>query len=77
MKDIKVLGSGCANCRNTIALIEQVARDKGVPVTIEKVQDMQAIIGYGVMATPGVVLNGKVVHAGGLPSRDKIEAWLS
>ncbi|KAB0583836.1 thioredoxin family protein [Ideonella dechloratans] len=77
MKDIKVLGSGCANCRNTIALIEQVARDKGVPVTIEKVQDMQAIIGYGVMATPGVVLDGKVVHAGGLPSRDKIEAWLS
>ena len=77
MKDIKVLGSGCANCRNTIALIEQVARDKGVPVTIEKVQDMQAIIGYGVMATPGVVLDGKVVHAGGLPSRDKIETWLS
>lgn len=77
MTDIKVLGSGCANCRNTIALIEQVARDKGVPVTIEKVQDMQAIIGYGVMATPGVVLDGKVVHAGGLPSRDKIEAWLS
>lgn len=77
MKDIKVLGSGCANCRNTIALIEQVARDKGVPVTIEKVQDMQAIISYGVMATPGVVLDGKVVHAGGLPSRDKIEAWLS
>ena len=77
MKDIKVLGSGCANCRNTIALIEQVARDKGVPVTIEKVQDMQAIIGYGVMATPGVVLDGKVMHAGGLPSRDKIEAWLS
>ncbi|WP_022982627.1 thioredoxin family protein [Ideonella sp. B508-1] len=77
MKDIKVLGSGCANCRNTIALIEQVARDKGVPVTIEKVQDMQAIIGYGVMATPGVVLDGQVVHAGGLPSRDKIEAWLS
>ena len=77
MKDIKVLGSGCANCRNTIALIEQVARDKGVPVTIEKVQDMQSIIGYGVMATPGVVLDGKVVHAGGLPSRDKIEAWLS
>lgn len=77
MKDIKVLGSGCANCRNTIALIEQVARDKGVPVTIEKVQDMQTIIGYGVMATPGVVLDGKVVHAGGLPSRDKIETWLS
>ncbi|MFN3914945.1 MAG: thioredoxin family protein [Aquabacterium sp.] len=77
MKDIKVLGSGCANCKTTIALIEQVAQDKGVPVQIEKVQDMPAIIGYGVMATPGVVVDGKVVHAGGLPTRDKIAAWLA
>jgi small redox-active disulfide protein 2 len=72
-----VLGSGCANCKTTIALIEQVAQDKGVPVQIEKVQDMPAIIGYGVMATPGVVVDGKVVHAGGLPTRDKIAAWLA
>lgn len=77
MKDIKVLGSGCANCKNTIALIEQVAHDKGVPVQIEKVQDMQSIIGYGVMSTPGVVVDGKVMHAGGIPSRDKIESWLA
>lgn len=53
MKDIKVLGSGCANCKTTIALIEQVAQDRGVPVHIDKVQDMQAIIGYGVMAKIG------------------------
>jgi small redox-active disulfide protein 2 len=77
MKDIKVLGSGCANCKTTIALIEQVAQDRGVPVHIDKVQDMQAIIGYGVMATPGVVVDGKVVHAGGLPTRDKIASWLA
>ena len=77
MKDIKVLGSGCANCKATIALIEQVAQDHGVAVQIEKVQDMQAIIGYGVMATPGVVVDGKVVHAGGLPTRDKIAGWLA
>jgi small redox-active disulfide protein 2 len=75
--DIKVLGTGCANCRNTIALIEQVAQAKGVPVTLHKVEDMRDIIGYGVMATPGVVIDGKVVHAGGVPSRDKIEGWLS
>lgn len=77
MKDIKVLGSGCANCKTTIALIEQVAQDQGVAVQIEKVQDMPAIIGYGVMATPGVVVDGKVVHAGGLPTRDKIAGWLA
>lgn len=77
MKDIKVLGSGCANCKNTIALIEAVAQETGVGVQIDKVQDMAAIIGYGVMATPGVVVDGKVVHAGGVPSRDKIRAWLA
>ncbi len=75
--DIKVLGSGCANCRNTIALIDQVAKDKGVEVTLEKVEELRDIIGYGVMSTPGVVINGKVVHAGGVPSRDKIEQWFS
>ena len=75
--DIKVLGSGCANCKTTIALIEQVAKAKGVLVTLQKVEEMRDIVGYGVMSTPGVVIDGKVVHAGGVPSRDKIEQWLS
>jgi len=75
--DIKVLGTGCANCRNTIALIEQVAQAKGVPVTLSKVEELREIMGYGVMSTPGVVIDGKVVHAGGVPSRGKIEQWLS
>ena len=75
--DIKVLGSGCANCRNTIALIEQVAAEQGVPVTLTKVQEMQDIVAYGVMRTPGVVADGKVVHAGGVPTRDKVAQWLA
>ena len=75
--DIKVLGTGCANCKNTIALIEQVAKAKGVPVTLSKVEELREIMGYGVMSTPGVVIDGKLVHAGGVPSRDKIEHWLS
>jgi small redox-active disulfide protein 2 len=74
--DIKVLGTGCANCRATIALIEQVARDKGVPVTVGKVEELRDIMGYGVMSTPGVVIDGRVVHAGGVPRREKIEQWL-
>ncbi|MFN3374998.1 MAG: thioredoxin family protein [Burkholderiaceae bacterium] len=75
--DIKVLGTGCANCKSTIALIEQVARDKGVPVTLGKVEELREIMGYGVMSTPGVVIDGKVVHAGGVPSRSKVEQWLA
>ena len=75
--DIKVLGTGCANCKNTIALIDQVAQAKGVAVQLEKVEDIRAIMGYGVMSTPGVVINGKVVHVGGVPSREKIEQWLT
>jgi len=75
--DIKVLGTGCANCKNTIALIGDVAKAKGVAVTLTKVEELRDIMGYGVMSTPGVVINGKVVHAGGVPSRDKIEGWLA
>ena len=75
--DIKVLGTGCPSCRNTIALIEQVAREKGMAVTLGKVEDPREIIGYGVMSTPGVVVDGKVVHAGGVPGRVKVEQWLA
>ncbi|HEU0188094.1 MAG TPA: thioredoxin family protein [Gallionellaceae bacterium] len=76
MKNIKVLGTGCANCKTTLKLIEEVAKEKGVALQLEKVEDMQAIMSYGVMTTPGVVVDGKVVHAGGIPSRDKIASWL-
>jgi small redox-active disulfide protein 2 len=77
MKNIKVLGSGCANCKATLKLIEDAANAKGVEVQLEKIEDMAAILGYGVMSTPGVVIDGKVVHAGGVPDRKKIDDWLS
>jgi small redox-active disulfide protein 2 len=75
--DIKVLGTGCTNCKNTIALIDQVAKAKGVPIKLEKVEELRDIMAYGVMSTPGVVINGTVVHAGGIPSREKVEQWLA
>ena len=77
MKNIKVLGTGCANCKRTLALIEEAAKAKGVEVELEKVEDIGAIMGYGVMSTPGVVINGKVVHAGGVPDRKKVEGGLA
>ena len=75
--NIKVLGTGCANCKTTFKLIEDVAAEKGAKVELEKIEDIQAIMGYGVMSTPGVVIDGKVVHAGGVPTRDKIAGWLA
>lgn len=77
MKNIKVLGTGCANCKTTLKLIEEAAAAKGVVVQLEKVEELKDIVGYGVMSTPGVVIDGKVVHAGGIPSRDTIDGWLA
>jgi small redox-active disulfide protein 2 len=75
MKEIKVFGIGCANCKSTIALIEQIAQAKGVEVKLEKVEELRDITSYGIMATPGVVIDGKVVHTGGVPSREKVASW--
>jgi small redox-active disulfide protein 2 len=77
MKDVKVLGTGCAKCRTTVALVEEVARQKGVEITLQKIEEPREIISYGVMSTPAVVIDGKVLHAGGIPARDKVEQWLS
>ena len=74
---VKVLGAGCANCKTTARLIAEVAAEKGLAVSVEKVEDLQAIMRYGVLSTPGVVIDGKVVHAGGVPGRDKIAGWLA
>ena len=76
MKQIKILGSGCRNCEITANVIAQAAKAAGVEVKIEKVTDIVKIMAYGVMSTPGVVVDGKVVHAGGLPGPDQVRAWV-
>ena len=76
MTEVKVLGPGCANCRNTVALVEEVARAKGLAVTITKVEQLREIMSYGVMSTPALVIDGKLVHTGGVPARDKVEQLL-
>lgn len=75
MKNVKVLGTGCANCQNTLKLIDEVASAKGQEIQLEKIEDLQQIMSFGVMSTPGVVIDGKVVHAGGVPPRSKVEGW--
>jgi small redox-active disulfide protein 2 len=75
MKTVKILGTGCANCQNTYKLVEEVAKAKGTEIQLEKVEDLKVIMSLGVMSTPGVVIDGKVVHAGGVPARSKVEGW--
>jgi small redox-active disulfide protein 2 len=76
MQQIKVLGIGCSKCAKTVASIERIAKELGVEVRIEKIEDPQQIIAYGVMSTPAIVLNDVLVHAGSIPHRDAIEQWL-
>jgi small redox-active disulfide protein 2 len=77
MKRIEVLGPGCRNCEVTYNVIREAARQAGVEVEVEKVTDLARIVAYGVMSTPGVVIDGKVVHMGGIPAPDKVRVWLA
>ncbi|WP_428609001.1 thioredoxin family protein [Sedimenticola sp.] len=76
MKTFKVLGTGCANCKITLKLIEEEARSEGVEIVLEKVEELSEIMKYGIMSTPGVILDDQVVHAGGIPSKAAIRGWL-
>ena len=77
MKNVKILGTGCRNCQTTLSLVEEVARTQGVAIELEKVDQIQDIMQYRIMATPGVVIDGEVVHSGGVPDRKKVEGWFA
>jgi small redox-active disulfide protein 2 len=76
LKNVKVLGTGCRNCQVTYQLIEEVARAKGVEITLEKVEQINEIMRLGVLITPGVIVDGRIVHSGGVPDRKRVESWL-
>jgi len=76
MKNIKVLGSGCKNCETTANLIKIAAEQANIEINLEKITDMGEIMSYGVMSTPGVVIDDTLVHAGGLPDPDTIRQWM-
>ncbi|AEP31470.1 thioredoxin family protein [Brumicola nitratireducens] len=76
MKDIKVLGSGCTKCVKTAELIQKIADEYKIPVHVTKESAPEIMLKYGVMSTPAVVVNNKLMHSGSIPDRKKIEAWL-
>lgn len=75
MKNVKVLGTGCRNCQVTYQLIDEVARAKGVAIALQKIEKIDDIMRLGVLLTPGVIVDGKIVHSGGVPDRKKVESW--
>ena len=77
MKTLKVLGPGCKRCEATEDMVRKEAAKQGIDVAIEKVSDYAAIAGYGILSTPGIVVDGKVVHAGGLPKAEDLAKWLA
>ena len=77
MLTIKVLGSGCANCKKLDALAHQAAESIGLQAEFIKVTEYPEIMKYNVMSTPGLVINEKLVSAGRIPSVEQIVTWLA
>ncbi len=77
MKSVKVFGPGCKRCDTTAQMVRDAATKLGLEVEVEKVTDPRAIAMAGVMSTPGVAIDGKLVHSGGLPDAARLEGWLS
>lgn len=76
MKHIKVLGSGCKRCDQTAQCIRERAALLGVEIELEKIDDLAEIARYDVLAMPSVVVDGVVVHSGGIPTTARVDEWL-
>lgn len=76
MKNIKVLGPGCKRCQTTEDMVKAAAAALDIEASIEKITDYAEMAKYGIVSTPGIVIDGKVVHAGGLPKEDDLKRWL-
>jgi len=76
MKKIHVLGTGCAKCTLLADTVKKVADSMGIEYQLEKVTDIMKIMEFGVMMTPGLVVDGKVVVAGKVPKEDEIKKML-
>ena len=76
MKDIKILGTGCAKCKRLERVVTEIRDRHGIEANIEKVEDINRIIEYGVMATPAIVVEGEVKAVGRIPNEREIRHWL-
>ncbi|MBK8049709.1 MAG: thioredoxin family protein [Anaerolineales bacterium] len=70
--EIKVLGTGCANCKKTKAVVADALKEMNLTVPVIEVQDIPSIMAYGVMSTPAIVIDEKVVSAGKVPAKSQV-----
>ncbi|MWV18383.1 thioredoxin family protein [Pseudomonas sp. L-22-4S-12] len=77
MLNVKILGSGCANCKRLEAVAREAAQSLNIQAEFEKVTDMSKIMAYDILATPALVIDEKVVSSGRIPTVADIQAWLS
>jgi small redox-active disulfide protein 2 len=77
MKTIQVLGPGCSNCQTLAKRAEEAVRELGIECEVEKITDINAITGYGIMLTPALVINGEVKMSGKVPSTEQIKSLLT
>ena len=73
---VQVLGAGCAKCKTLEERIRQLVAKHQLHVEIEKVTDLQEIVKYGIMMTPGLVIDGVVKSSGSIPKDDQLLAWM-
>ena len=73
---IKILGTGCANCRKLEQLARAAVAELGITADIEKVEDIPGIMSYGILSTPGLVINGVVVSQGKIPVLGTLKHWI-
>lgn len=77
MKDLKILGTGCPKCQKLTEIVQAAAQELGIEFQIEKVQDINDIIKFGVMVTPALVVDSTVKVAGKAPSVEEVKDMLS
>jgi small redox-active disulfide protein 2 len=77
MKKLQILGTGCLKCKKLYELTEQAAKSIGIEYEIEKVEDIQQIIAFGVMMTPALAVNGEVKVSGKVPTADEIKRMIA
>jgi small redox-active disulfide protein 2 len=75
--EIKILGPGCPKCKTLEKLTREVVEQNGIDATVSKVDDIVAIMGYGVMTTPALVIDDKVVVKGRVPSAEEIKRLIT
>jgi len=75
--EIKVLGSGCAKCKQLYAEVEKAIAQTGQPVALTKVETIEEVMSYGVMMTPALVIDGRVVASGRIPSANEIATMIT